>query len=131
MTVAGWLVVTAADLALVHGATGETVAARLAMGQSLGLTIAGVGTLIAVRRVTGRHVYDGFSRALAVGLAAAAFAALAGRVVAGAIGAGAVGPSIGAAVVSALVVALVFVAVVVVLDRPDLRMLLRGVGRRG
>ncbi len=131
MTVTGWLVVTVADLALVHGATGETVAARLAVGQSSGLTVAGIGTLIAVGRGTGRQVYEGVGRALAGGLAAAVAAAFAGRAVAGAVGSTAVATSIGSTLGATVVVAIVFVAVLAAVDRRDLRGLTEAVRRRG
>jgi putative peptidoglycan lipid II flippase len=131
VTVAGWLLVVVSDLVLVHGATGETVAARLAWGQSLGLTVAGIGTFVAVRRATGKAVYDGFARALGAGLLAGFFAGLAGRVVAAGVGATSLPTSLASSCLAGVVVAAVFVAVLAFVDRGDLRSVVSAVRRHG
>ena len=130
VTVCGWLVVVVVDLLVVHGATGETIAARLAMGQSAGLTVAGVGALIAVGRVTSRSVYDGLARAVTGGLAAAGVAAVAGRLVAAAVGADGVAIGIASSVLAGLVVAAVFVGVLAIFDRRDVLALVGAVRGR-
>ena len=127
VTVCGWLIVVLVDLLVVHGATGETIAARLAMGQSAGLTVAGVGALIAVGRVTSTSVYDGLARAVAGGLVAACFAAVAGRAVATTVGADGVMTGLASSVLSGAMVAAVFVGVLAVVDRREVLALLGAV----
>jgi putative peptidoglycan lipid II flippase len=129
VTVSGWAVAIVADLVLVRGSTGETVAARLAAGQSIGLTVAGGAALVAVASATSRAAYAGMGRTVVAGLAAAALAAAVGRPVADAIGDAASGGTVLRAVAAGLAgaaaVAAVFAATLAVLDRPGLRQLVR------
>lgn len=131
VTVAGWCVAIAADLVLVRGATGESVAARLAAGQSIGLTVAGGAVLLAVGTATSRSVYAGLGRALAGGLVGAGLAAAAGRIVADAVGAATVTAALAAGVAGAVAVVAVFAAVVAVLDRRGLVLLVSRLRRNG
>jgi putative peptidoglycan lipid II flippase len=78
----GWLVVIAADVVLVSGATSVSVVAMLALGNTIGLTAAGAALMVAVRRIRGRAALDGTLRAAAAGLVAAAAGAAAGTAVA-------------------------------------------------
>jgi putative peptidoglycan lipid II flippase len=85
----GWLIVIAADVALVTVAPGRLVVAMLALGNTVGLTVAGLALVVAARRAPGSAVFAGAGRTALSGLCAA--------VVAGAAGGGA-----GAALIAAL-----------------------------
>jgi putative peptidoglycan lipid II flippase len=87
----GWLVVIAADVVLVAIAPARSVVAMLALGNTIGLTAAGIALLVVVRRARGAAALAGTGRAAVSGLAAAAAGAAAGAAVATAL------PSAGAA----------------------------------
>ncbi|HEY2638994.1 MAG TPA: lipid II flippase MurJ [Streptosporangiaceae bacterium] len=117
----GWLVVVVADVVLVAFATGPSVVAMLALGNTVGLTAAGLALVIAVRRTCRPAALAGAGRAAVTGLAAAVVGAGAGAIAAAAF------PVAGAAAegliaVLALLVALVaFAGVALVLDGGELR----------
>jgi putative peptidoglycan lipid II flippase len=75
---AGWLVVIGADLILVTLAPGRLVVAMLALGNTLGLTVAGVALSVAARRGRGRPALAGLGRVAVSGMAAAAIGGAAG-----------------------------------------------------
>jgi len=117
----GWLVVIAADVVLVTLAPGPSAVAMLALGNTIGLTAAGLALLIAVRRGCGPAALAGAGRAALSGLAAATAGAGAGAAAAAAFPVA--GPAAEALIaVLALLVALVaFAAVALVLDGGELR----------
>jgi putative peptidoglycan lipid II flippase len=82
---AGWLLVIVADIVLVELAPGRWVVAMLAIGNTIGLTVAGLALAVAVRRARGLPALAGASRAAASGLAAAIAGAIAGSGVAAAL----------------------------------------------
>jgi putative peptidoglycan lipid II flippase len=86
---AGWLVVIVADVILVTVAPGSLVVPMLALGNTVGLTVAGLALVVAVRRARGRIALAGAAMVAGSGLAAA---------VAG----GAVGGGAAAALIAAL-----------------------------
>jgi putative peptidoglycan lipid II flippase len=75
---AGWLVVIVADVVLVGLAPGRRAVAMLALGNTIGLTMAGLALVAAVWRARGRAALAGVGRVAVSGLAAAAAGALAG-----------------------------------------------------
>jgi putative peptidoglycan lipid II flippase len=101
----GWLIVIVADVALVTVAPGRLVVAMLALGNTVGLTVAGLALVVAARRAPGRAVLAGVGRVALSGLFAAA--------VGGAVGAGA-GAALLAAVPSAGPIADALIAVLAV-----------------
>jgi len=117
----GWLVVVAADVVLVALAPGRWVVGMLALGNTIGLTVAAIALVAAVRRALGSAPLAGTGRAAASGLAAAAAG--------GGIGAGAAAVLPMAGPVAAAAVALiaagcalaVFALVAYVLDGGELR----------
>jgi putative peptidoglycan lipid II flippase len=117
----GWLVVIAADVALVQGAPARWVVAALGLGNTVGMTLAGLGLLVAVRRIRGSAALRGVTRAAAAGVGAAAAGAAAGA------GAGYALPSSGlildcaAAVVAATCAAAVFGGIAYLLDGGELK----------
>jgi putative peptidoglycan lipid II flippase len=74
----GWLVVIGADIALVQLVPARWVVAALGLGNTIGLTAAGVALTIAVRRACGRAALRATTRAAGAGIAAAAAGAAAG-----------------------------------------------------
>jgi putative peptidoglycan lipid II flippase len=118
---AGWLVVIAADIVLVSLAPGRWVVAMLALGNTIGLTVAGIALVVAVRRALGPGALAGTGRAAASGLAAAAAGGGIGAAAASALPMA--GP-VAAAVVGALAAGCalaVFALVAYVLDGGELR----------
>jgi len=117
----GWLIVIAADVVLVALAPGPWVVGMLALGNTIGLTAAGLALAVAVRRTRGMAALAGSRRVAVSGL----IAALAGAVAGG--GAAAElrpsGPVADAltAVLAALLAAAVFAAVAYVLDKAEVR----------
>jgi putative peptidoglycan lipid II flippase len=69
--VAGWLVVIVADVILVTLSPGSLVVPMLALGNTVGLTVAGAALIAAVRTARGRAALAGAVRVAGSGLAAA------------------------------------------------------------
>ena len=127
-TVAGWLTVAVADIALVAAFPAGWTVAALGAGNTVGMTVAGGLMVRSLGRRTAGAGLAGVPRALAVAFPAAAAAAVVGWLVAGLLPVtGTLGSSVTAAVVAAAVVA-VFGVVVLVADAEDLRTL-RGLAR--
>jgi putative peptidoglycan lipid II flippase len=126
-TVAGWLVVVAADIVLVLSLPRGWVVAGLALGNSVGMTVAGALLLGALVRVRGAGAVAGLGRAALGGIAGALAGGAAGYGVTALIGATGPVASIGVAVLAALVAGAVFLMITFVLDGPDVRAV---IGRR-
>ena len=115
----GWLVVIAADVLLVALAPGRSTVAMLALGNTIGLTAAGLALFIAVRRACGPAALAGAGRAAVSGLAAAAAGAGAGTAVAAALPT--TGPPALIAVLALLVALAAFAGAAFLLDSGELR----------
>ncbi|HSR82870.1 MAG TPA: lipid II flippase MurJ [Streptosporangiaceae bacterium] len=117
----GWLVVVAADIVLVAVAPGRWVVGMLALGSTIGLSVAGLTLIVVVRRALGPAALAGAARAAGAGLAAAVAGGGAG---AGAAAALPITGPVGAAfvaMVAALCAVAVFALVAYVLDGGELR----------
>jgi len=125
----GWLVVIVADVALVHLAPARWVVGALGLGNTIGMTAAGVALVVAVRRVRGGAALAATARAAGAGATAAAAGAAAGGAVAYALPAGAFLVDCAAAVLAAVVAAAVFAAVAFLLDGDELKVALARVRR--
>jgi putative peptidoglycan lipid II flippase len=121
---AGWLIVIAADVVLVHLAPGRWVVAMLALGNTIGLSVAGLALVIAVFRARGPAALAGAGRAAAAGLAAAIAGAIAGTGVAAALRATEPDAAAVVAVLSGACGLAVFMIVAWILDGGDLRAVL-------
>jgi len=121
--VSGWLAVIITDVAAVPAVAPPWVVPVLALGNTVGLTLAGLALLAAVRRARGPAALRGSARAAAAGLAGALAGAAAGGLVSAALPAAGFLPNAGVAVLACLAATAVFGAVVVVLDGKDLRAL--------
>ena len=121
--VSGWLVVIAADLAIVPAVPPRWVVAVLGLGNTIGLTVAGLALLAAVRAVRGGAALRGSGRAALAGLGGAMAGIVAGAGVSLAVRVHGTLPNAAVAVLVCTVVAAAFGAVVLVLDGGDLRAL--------
>ncbi len=133
-TVAGWLAVVVAMVALALVVPDPSdVAVALGGGSSVGMTVAGVALVVALRRCAGAAALDGLVRTVVGTGAAALLAGAAGwwasTWLTRAWGDAAAG-SVLAGVVSALVAAAVLALALPVLDRPSVRAAVR-LARRG
>ncbi|GAA2728197.1 murein biosynthesis integral membrane protein MurJ [Cellulomonas aerilata] len=138
-TAAGWLLAVVASVVLcsvVVRATPDGPATLTALGaaNTLGMTLAGVALLVAVRRAAGARALHGVPRTLLVLAVAGAVAAVAGRwltdALAGATGSG-VAAALGSGAAGAVLAAVLVAVAVVALDRGavrDLRHADRGEG---
>jgi len=124
----GWLLVIAADAAIVPFVPDYRVVPVLGLGSTVGLTASGIALLILVRREYGPAALRGTSRAFLTGLAGCAAGAAAGYAVSlvisssvASLRAGAFLPNVGLSVLVAVVVTGVFAAVVLRFDGGDVR----------
>lgn len=133
-TVTGWLGVVVAQVVLAAVLPGGDRVVAMAGGTSLGLTLAAVLLLRALRRAAGPAAVAGTGRTLAAATAAAVGAGVVGRLVVdavlGAAGGGAL-PAVLAAVAGAAVTTALAAALVALLDRDVARAVLGRLRRRG
>ncbi len=122
--VAGWLLVIVADVIGVALAPARWVVPVLGLGNTLGLTIAGLALLAAVRRARGITALHGTARAALAGLAAAVAGAAAGAAACAAAPVSGFVLNAGVAVLACVCTAAVFGLVVLALDGGDLRAVL-------
>ncbi|MQY08459.1 murein biosynthesis integral membrane protein MurJ [Actinomadura macrotermitis] len=122
--VAGWLVVMAADLALVAAVDRPWVVAALGLGNTAGMTVAGVLLLATLVRARGRAAVRGVPRVLLAGLAGGLAGGAAGYGVTALLGTGGQLRDIGVAALAALAAGAVFVLVAYSIDGRDLRAVL-------
>jgi putative peptidoglycan lipid II flippase len=118
----GWLLVIAADLAIVPLVPGRWVVPALGLGNTIGLTTAGIALLCAVRQVRG-GVLHGVTRACAAGLAGALAGGAAGAGVSAALRVPGFLPNAAMALLACSCTALVFGLVAYPLDGGELRSL--------
>ena len=121
--VAGWLVVIAADLAIVPAVPVRWVVPALGLGNTIGLTVAGLALVAAVRSVRGGNVLRGSGRAALAGLGGALAGGAAGAGLSVAVSARGTLPHAAVTVLACLAATAAFGAVVLVLDGRDLRAL--------
>jgi peptidoglycan biosynthesis protein MviN/MurJ (putative lipid II flippase) len=124
----GWLLVIAADAAIVPFVPASRVVPVLGLGTTFGLTVSGIALLILVRRECGPAALTRVPRAFLAGLAACAAGAVAGSAVSSAVSGAVPGVpaggfllNVGLSVLVAVVVTAVFAAVVLRLDGGDVR----------
>lgn len=125
-TAAGWLAVAAASavavVGLTAGAPDQAGTLRgLAIGTSLGMTVAGAGLVVGVLRAAGPASMHGLLRTTAVAGAGGVAGALLGRWCVGLLAPDSLGGALGAGVLGAVVAGVVVVAAVAAADRATLR----------
>jgi putative peptidoglycan lipid II flippase len=116
----GWLTVFAAGAALIFGWRSRPVVA-LGLGNAIGMTVAGVLLMLAVRRRVGHGVFAGLGRTAAAGLSAAAAAGAAGWFCGDAFGWTSSPAALLIGPVCTVIAVVVFGAVVFPLDGEELR----------
>jgi putative peptidoglycan lipid II flippase len=121
--VGGWLLVIVTDVAVVPAVPPRWVVPVLAAGNTVGLTIAGLALLVAVRAVRGPDALHGLGRAAAAGLVGAVAGAAAGALVSAALPVAGFVRNAAVGVLACLAAAVVFAAVAMILDGGDLRAL--------
>ena len=127
--VGGWLLVIIADVVAVALVPDWWVVPVLGLGNTIGLTVAGVALLGAVRRARGRAALRGTARAALAGLAGAVAGAAAGGALSAAVPARGFVPNAGVTILACGCVTLVFAGAALALDGGDLRAVLaRGRG---
>jgi putative peptidoglycan lipid II flippase len=119
----GWLLVIVADLVIVPLVPGRWVVPALGLGNSIGLTAAGIALVVAVRRARGRAALSGVLRACAAGLAAAVAGGLAGAGVSAALATLGLLQNAGVVILACVAALLAFGLVAFALDGGELRAL--------
>jgi putative peptidoglycan lipid II flippase len=119
----GWLLVIAADLVIVPLVPARWVVPALGLGNTIGLTVAGIALVAAVRRARGAVALHGVTRAGLAGLAGALAGAAAGLGVCAALPASGFFPNVAVALLAGLSTTLAFGLVAFALDGGELRAL--------
>ena len=125
----GWLLVIAADLAIVPFVPSSAVLPVLGAGTTIGLTGSGVALLFLVRRFRGRDALRGCTRAALAGLAGALAGAAAGLGVSANLRTTGFLPNVAVTLLASGAVLVAFLAVLAMADGGDLRAVLRRVIR--
>lgn len=123
--VLGWAAVIAADLALVPNVPADWTVAALGLGNTIGMTVAGLLLVAATARTAGRDALRGVPRAACAGLVAAAAGGAAGAALAAAVGTGGTAWTLIMGTVAAIVGVAVFAAAAYASAGQDIRALLR------
>jgi putative peptidoglycan lipid II flippase len=116
-----WLLVIVADVVLAELAPAHLVVAALALGNTIGQTVAVVPLVIATRRICGPAALAGVNHAAGAGQAAGAVSAAVGVVICVAVPDGGKLTALGVAVMAAACAVFTFGLVTYVLDRGDLK----------
>lgn len=130
----GWAAVAAAAVALAAALPLDARVLALTAANSVGMTVLGVGLLLAVARGAGRAALAGLGRTALVALVGGGLAAAAGWQVAGWLAPAehppTAGPALGSGMLAGVVVVVVFGLVAWALDRHDVRPVAVALGRR-
>lgn len=129
--VGGWLLVIVTDVVLVSVVQPDRVVPALGLGNTVGLSCAGLAVLVAVRRARGAAALRGTGRAAAAGLAGAVAGAAAGAGVSAGLPVSGFLLNACVALLACAVATVVYGAVVLALDGADLRSAATQVLRRG
>ncbi|MDX6287305.1 MAG: putative peptidoglycan lipid flippase [Frankiales bacterium] len=127
---AGWIGVIGADLAIVASTGRPDTVPALALGNSVGMTLAGVLLLVSLARVAGRDAVAGIARALTAGLAGGAIGLILGRLVANTVSGPGLVTNVSVAIVATIATVAVFIGVIALAGGSQVRTMLQSV-RRG
>jgi putative peptidoglycan lipid II flippase len=122
---AGWIVVIAADLALVPSFAARWRVVALAIGNSIGMTVAGIALLVGVARATQRRALQGMRRTTAGSLVGAAVGLAIGLAVVWALGPHSAGVSVLVALVAGVLAVAASVLVTMAVEPASERSRLR------
>lgn len=129
--VGNWVVVVAVDALLTQLVPARWEVAALALGNTIGQTAVAIPLTIVTARIRGRSAIDGVGHAALSGLGACVAGSAAGVAVTIALGARGKLMDMVVAVIAASCAVIAFAVVAYVLDRRDLRTLVRQLRRRG
>jgi putative peptidoglycan lipid II flippase len=124
-----WLLVMAADAILAELVPAHLVVAALALGSTIGQTLAAIGTVIATRRICGPAATAGIGRATLAGVIAGVAGAAGGIGLTTAVTVSGRLESAVLAMVAAAFAMIAFTVLAYALDRPDLSVLARRLPR--
>jgi putative peptidoglycan lipid II flippase len=127
---AGWLLAIVVDVVVVQLVPARWVVPVLGLGNTVGLTAAGLGLLASVRRVRGSGALTGASRAAAVGLVGAVASAVAGSAAVGSLRLSGFLLNAALGMLACACVLIVFGLIAYRADRGDLRLAVTRVLRR-
>jgi putative peptidoglycan lipid II flippase len=116
-----WLAATAAQVVLAEIVPARLVVAALALGFTIGQSVAAVPLVIATRRICGPAAVEGFGHGMLAGLAAGAAGAAVGAAVSLAVPISGKLAAAGLAVAAAILAIVAFLFVAYLLDRGDLK----------
>ncbi|MGD0558511.1 MAG: lipid II flippase MurJ [Streptosporangiaceae bacterium] len=122
-----WLLVMAADAILAELAPAHLVVPALALGGTIGQTLAGVGTLIATRRICGKETVRGIGRATVAGVIGGVAGAAGGIGLTTAVHVSGQLENAAVAVGASVYALLAFAVLAYAIDRPDLKVITRRV----
>ena len=117
----GWLLVIAADVAIVPLVPRSRVVPALGLGTTIGLTVAGIALLVLVLRARGGAALAGALRASVAGFAGCLAGVVAGSAVSLALHVSGFFPNVGVSVLACAVVGVAFLLVALSVDGGDLR----------
>jgi putative peptidoglycan lipid II flippase len=127
----GWLIAAVVPLAVLHNDAGpRNTLLWLGFASSVGMTVAGVGLFVAVRRAWGRQAFHGLGRTAVVAVASGLLAAAAGRAIAETLDPHGVAPGAAVTVVVTIVVLTLSAASIWIGDRESVRLVMAKIRRR-
>ena len=124
-TAVGWAVAVLVAVVLAILVDQDWVVAAVGLGHTVGMAVAAGLLLVALRPGSAGAGWRRLARAGVAALAGAGAGGVAGFAVAGALDSESTGATVGTGVLAATVAALVFVGIVAIVDRDDLRAVLR------
>jgi len=125
----GWLITIVADVVAVNVAPSRWTVGALGLGNTLGMTVAAVAMVVAVRRIRGPAALHGMTRAAVAGILAAVAGAAAGAAAARLLPSPAVAVAVGAGVLAAVCAAVVSGVIAYLLDGGELKAALARIRR--
>ncbi len=127
----GWLIAAIVPLAVLRDNAGpRNTLQSLGFASSLGMSVAAIGLLVAVRRAWGPQTFTGLGRSAVVALGSGVLSAVAGRALAGSLRPSGLGPGVVVAVLVAIAVLTFCAASIWVADRESARLVLDRLRRR-
>ena len=127
----GWLIAATLPLVMLRDNSGpRNTLQSLGFASSLGMTVAAIGLLIAVRRAWGPQAFTGLGRSAAVALGSGVLSAAAGRALAGSMRPSGLGSGAVVAVLVAIAVVTFCAVAIWIADRESARLVLHSLRRR-
>lgn len=127
----GWLIAAIVPVIVLHDDAGpRNTLQTLGLASSFGMTVAGIGLVVAVHRAWGPQTFRGLGRSAAVALGSGALSAAAGRGMAGILHPDGLAAGAGVALLVAIAVVALFAVSIWVGDRESARLVVAKLRRR-